>query len=80
MDDTICVFLSYTSYDGKGGCVNGSRFCTVLKDTTYDEILADLENTVVEKFGETYRKNIVITQFNEVSKELWNRLFPNSLV
>lgn len=80
MNDTICVFLSYTSQDGEGGYVKGSRFCKVFKDTTYDEISADLEKTVVEKFGEKYRNKVVITQFNEVSKELWNRLFPYNLV
>lgn len=80
MDDTICVFISYTSYDDKGGCVKGSRFCKIFKDTAYDEISADLENTVVEKFGEQYRYKVVVTQFNEISKELWNRLFPHNLV
>lgn len=80
MDDTICVFISYVAYDNKGGVVTGSRFCKVFKDTTYDEISADLENAAVEKFGEQYRNKVVITQFNEVSKELWNRLFPYNLV
>ena len=80
MDDTICVFISYVANDNKGGFVKGSRFCKVFKDTTYDEISADLENTAVEKFGEQYRNKVVITQFNEVSKELWNRLFPYNLV
>lgn len=80
MDDTICVFISYLAHDDKGRFIKGSRFVKVLKDTTYDEISADLENTAVEKFGEQYRNKVVITQFNEVSKELWHRLFPNNLV
>jgi hypothetical protein len=80
MEDTIRVFISYVAYDNKGGVVKGSRFCKVFKDTTYDEISADLENNAVEKFGEQYRNKVVITQFNEVSKKLWNRLFPYNLV
>lgn len=64
MDDIICVFISYVAHDNKGGFVKGSQFCKVFKDTTYDEISADLENIAVEKFGEQYRNKVVITQFN----------------